>query len=72
MDWLELILTIGSLVCTGILWFKNRSLAMSMEQFKTELSNKKVLYVICPKCGNKVYLTLENVQEETQTGGTEV
>lgn len=72
MDWLELLLAIGSVACSVFLFIKNRALSMNMEQFKTEIAKKKVLYTICPKCGAKIYLTIDNVQEEVQDGGTEI
>lgn len=65
MDWLELVLAIGSIACSVFLFIKNKALSLSMEQFKQDLANKKVLYVICPNCGTKILLTLENVKEET-------
>lgn len=64
MDWLEMALAMISLACSGFLYLRNRSLSFTMEELKDSITKNKSLYVICPKCGTKILLTLDSVKEE--------
>lgn len=64
MDWLEIILAVGSLAVSFYLYIRNKNLTGAIETIQNNLNEHKVLYVVCPKCGTKINLTLDNVKEE--------
>lgn len=64
MDWLEVLLAVGSLAVSVFVYLRNKNLKGAVEKIEESLKTNKVLYVICPKCGTKIELTLANVKEE--------
>lgn len=66
INWADLILVVGSLAMSIYVYIKNKNLTGLVNKLQESLKNNKVLYVVCPNCGNKVYITLENVKEESE------
>jgi len=63
-EWIELVFAVAALGSSIYVYLKNRNVTSAVKKIQEALDSNKTMFVLCPKCGEKITLTLKNVKEE--------